>query len=125
MKPPLGQHSLYDFHGCSAHRLTDTVALRLALLEIVRRAGGTIVTEAFHTFSPHGVSGVVVIAESHVTLHTWPEHAYAAVDVFSCGMSLRHQQIRDELQAALGAVSVEQRIFARGTPTAPQSQRES
>jgi S-adenosylmethionine decarboxylase proenzyme len=47
--------------------------------------GATVIGAHFHTFSPHGVSGVVVIAESHLTIHTWPEHGYAAVDIFSCG----------------------------------------
>ena len=47
--------------------------------------GATIVNAVFHAFNPHGVSGVVVIAESHLTIHTWPEYGYAAVDVFTCG----------------------------------------
>jgi len=114
MNPPLGQHSLFDFYGCDAARLATTEELRAALLAAVRNAGGTIVTNTFHTFSPQGVSGVVVIAESHVTIHTWPEHRYAAVDVFSCGVSLDHGRIRDETQLALSAASVDQRVFARG-----------
>lgn len=114
MNPPLGQHSLFDFYGCDAERLAHTESLRTALLAAVRRAGGTIVTESFHTFSPQGVSGVIVISESHVTIHTWPEHGYAAVDVFSCGVSLNHARIRDETHLALSARSCEEKNFSRG-----------
>lgn len=53
--------------------------------EAAKRSGATIVDEVFHLFNPHGVSGVVVIAESHLAIHTWPEYGYAAVDLFTCG----------------------------------------
>ena len=119
MSHPLGQHSLFDFNGCDVSRLTDTEAIRVALIDAVREAGGTIVTHTFHTFSPHGVSGVIVIAESHVTIHTWPEYGYAAVDVFSCGASLNHDRIRDLTFRALAAARVEQRLFSRGAALAP------
>jgi S-adenosylmethionine decarboxylase proenzyme len=52
-------------------------------------AKATIVGTHFHQFSPHGISGIVVIAESHVAIHTWPEHGYAAVDIFTCGETLQ------------------------------------
>ncbi|MFN3346384.1 MAG: adenosylmethionine decarboxylase, partial [Candidatus Bipolaricaulaceae bacterium] len=51
----------------------------------VQRAGDTLIDVHVHTFNPHGVSGVAVIAESHISLHTWPEHGYVALDVFTCG----------------------------------------
>jgi S-adenosylmethionine decarboxylase proenzyme len=114
VRSALGQHSLYDFHGCPAETLRATDQLREEMLKAVRSAGGTIVNDTFHTFSPHGVSGVIVIAESHVTLHTWPEYGYAAVDVFSCGVTLRHEIIRDHLARILGSTRVEQRAFPRG-----------
>jgi S-adenosylmethionine decarboxylase proenzyme len=47
-----------------------------------------VVDEVFHKFNPHGISGVVVIQESHLTIHTWPEYGYAAVDVFTCGQTV-------------------------------------
>jgi S-adenosylmethionine decarboxylase len=114
MNTPLGQHSLIDYHACEPAKLKDTAQIRTALLDAVATAGGTIVTDAFHTFSPHGVSGVVVIAESHVTIHTWPEHGYAAVDVFSCGVSLDHALIARRIEIALGARRVERRVLPRG-----------
>ena len=115
MTTPLGQHSLFDYLDCPSERLRDTEAIRRALREAVLAAGGTIVTDAFHTFSPYGVSGVVVISQSHVTIHTWPEHGYAAVDVFSCGVSLDHDCVRERIGRALGAERIETKLFARGS----------
>ncbi|MEO6753049.1 MAG: adenosylmethionine decarboxylase, partial [Chthoniobacteraceae bacterium] len=75
---------------------------------------GISIFEEAYTFSPHGVSGVVVIAESHVAIHTWPEHAYAAVDIFSCGTKLDHTIIRDHLRSGLAATNIEARELTRG-----------
>lgn len=81
----LGTHYLLEISGCPFQNLNDRNYVERTLLEAAETAGATIVTSAFHTFSPHGVSGVVVIAESHLTIHTWPELGYAALDVFTCG----------------------------------------
>jgi S-adenosylmethionine decarboxylase proenzyme len=81
----LGTHTLVDLTGCDPHRLDDRDGIRDCMLEAARRSGCTIVNDTFHRFSPHGVSGVVVIAESHLTIHTWPEFGFAAVDMFTCG----------------------------------------
>ncbi len=59
--------------------------VRDILVGAARACGATIVDVAFHEFNPFGVSGVVVIAESHISIHTWPEHRYAALDIFTCG----------------------------------------
>lgn len=115
MKSALGQHSLLDLHDCDSNALKNTAAIRATMLNAVRRGGGTIVNDTFHTFSPHGVSGVVVIAESHVTIHTWPEHSYAAVDIFSCGISLNHTLIAEILKDALNATRTDLKTFPRGT----------
>jgi S-adenosylmethionine decarboxylase len=74
------------------------------------------VKTVFHNFSPYGVSGVVVITESHVTIHTWPEHAYAAVDIFSCSAKLDHRRIRENLKRALAARRVARKSLRRGKP---------
>jgi len=117
---PLARHTLLELHGCEASLLNEPESLKDILLEAVRRGHGTIVTQVFHTFSPHGVSGVVVIAESHVAIHTWPEHGYAAVDIFSCGAKLDHALTGDWIAAGLKAKEIERREFSRGTwPTFP------
>ena len=110
----LAIHSLIDYHHCNRARLDDPDGLRSAMLGAIARAGGTYVTDIFHAFSPHGLSGVVVIAESHVAIHTWPEHGYAAVDVFSCSPRLRLDVIQAEIQAWLQAARVTVDNRARG-----------
>lgn len=84
----LAWHTLIDFHDCDLARLNDAEGLREQMLRAIADAGGTYVTDVFHQFSPHGLSGIVVIAESHVALHTWPEHQFAAIDIFSCTRKL-------------------------------------
>jgi S-adenosylmethionine decarboxylase proenzyme len=81
-----GQHILIDYHGCSALVLNDAAQLEKSLLETAQLMGATIVSVQFNAFNPIGVSGVVIIAESHLTIHTWPELGYAAVDFFTCGV---------------------------------------
>jgi len=81
----LGKHILVEFYGCNPERLKDTEMLQTEFENAADMSGATVVDSTFHTFNPYGVSGVVVIAESHLTIHTWPEYGYAAVDLFTCG----------------------------------------
>jgi S-adenosylmethionine decarboxylase len=74
-----------------------------ALIEAAKRAQATIVDVVFHEFNPFGVSGVVVIAESHLSIHTWPEYRYAAVDIFSCGETLQPEIAANYLVEQFGA----------------------
>ncbi|MCK4579759.1 MAG: adenosylmethionine decarboxylase [Dehalococcoidia bacterium] len=81
----LGRHLLMELKDCDEGLLNDLAFLRDCLHDAAVRCGATVVGETFHHFSPCGVSGVVNIAESHISIHTWPEYSYAAVDVFTCG----------------------------------------
>ena len=81
----LGKHLLLEMKDCDKNILADLATVRNALVSAAQEAKATIVEIAFHEFSPFGVSGMVVIAESHLSIHTWPEYGYAAVDVFTCG----------------------------------------
>lgn len=83
----LGWHWFVDFSGCRSMPTTPA-QLRDTLCHAARLAGATIVAESFHEFSPHGLSGVVVIAESHFAVHTWPEHQAICIDLFSCSSRL-------------------------------------
>lgn len=85
----LGKHLLVELHGCDPEALKSIDLIREAMVSAAREANATIVGVSFHEFSPFGVSGVVVIAESHLTIHTWPEYRYAAVDIFTCGDTLK------------------------------------
>ncbi len=89
----LGRHVILELHDCDRKRLSNCEFLRETLLEACRRAGATILGNSFHVFSPYdGVSGVIIIAESHLSIHTWPEYCYAAVDIFACGESLHPER---------------------------------
>lgn len=77
-------------------------------------ANATIVSSQFHHFGPQGVSGVLVLAESHLSVHTWPEHRYAAVDIYTCGLDCKPELAHELLAKALGAASVEVLEVKRG-----------
>lgn len=111
---PLARHTLLELHGCDVAMLKDAAALKPVMLDAVLRGRGTIVTDIFHNFSPHGVSGVVVIAESHVAIHTWPEHGFAAIDVFSCSPWLDVAAIREALEEGLRSSRTDERTIERG-----------
>ncbi|QGP93651.1 S-adenosylmethionine decarboxylase proenzyme [Neomoorella glycerini] len=81
----LGRHVLAEVYGCSFEILNDIKKVEEIMVKAALEAGAEIREVCFHKFSPQGVSGVVVISESHLAIHTWPELGYAAVDVFTCG----------------------------------------
>jgi S-adenosylmethionine decarboxylase len=85
----LGKHLLLELKDCDREVLNDLGFLKSILPAAAREAGATVLGESFHQFSPQGVSGVVIIAESHLFIHTWPECGYAAVDIFTCGDSVQ------------------------------------
>jgi S-adenosylmethionine decarboxylase proenzyme len=114
--PILGRHYLFDCIDCDVDILKDAVHLRSIMLEGIRLTGATIITDIFHTFSPHGVSGVVVIAESHAAIHTWPEHGSAAVDFFSCSEKLNVQDFFSYVKNALKAGNTHQVVCERPSP---------
>jgi len=93
MNSPLGRHLLLELYQCPQHILDSIPAIEKILLDVVKQIKATFVSKSFHHFSPHGVSGVVVIAESHLTIHTWPEHGYAAIDVFTCDEKIDYVQV--------------------------------
>lgn len=81
----LGTHLLVELVGCLHENLDDLELVQDTLITAAKQARATVLDASFHKFSPQGVSGVVVLAESHISVHTWPESGYAAVDVFTCG----------------------------------------
>ena len=115
----LGRQLLVEFHQCSPELLDDVAQVRDILLEGARRSGATIIQETFHEFSPQGVSGVIVIAESHVAIHTWPEHGYADIDIFSCGDRVDPWVIQRYLQERFKPGHVNNMELKRGLFTAP------
>jgi len=101
----LGRHLLLELKNCDKEVLDDIDFLRNCLNEAAVRCGATVVGESFYHFSPQGVSGVVNIAESHISAHTWPEYAYAAVDVFTCGEDVEPEKAVEVITQRLGSDS--------------------
>src|SRR5499425_1782750 len=99
----LGRHLLLEMFDCDPDAINSLEAVKGALVEAAKRAQATIVDVVFHEFNPFGISGVVVIAESHLSIHTWPEYRYAAVDVFSCGEVLQPEIAVNYLVEQFGA----------------------
>lgn len=85
MNTALGNHILVEFMNCDPHIMNDVAGIERDMVAAAQKAGATVINSTFHHFSPWGVSGVVVIQESHLAIHTWPEYGYAAVDLFTCG----------------------------------------
>ncbi len=87
-----------------------------AMIAAARKARATVLDASFHRFSPQGVSGVVVLAESHISVHTWPEAGYAAVDVFTCGDRTMPHRAAEYLIEALKPSRYDIREMSRGIP---------
>uniref|UniRef100_A0A832I9N4 S-adenosylmethionine decarboxylase proenzyme n=1 Tax=Pseudothermotoga hypogea TaxID=57487 RepID=A0A832I9N4_9THEM len=85
MEKSLGRHLIAEFYDCDPQAIDDVEFVEEKMKNAAIIAGATIVGSSFHRFLPYGVSGVVVISESHLTIHTWPEYRYAAIDLFTCG----------------------------------------
>lgn len=94
----LGRHLIVEVWDADPHLLDDAQALEQLLVAAARAAHATVIQSVFHHFNPYGVSGVVVIAESHLTIHTWPEYRYAAIDIFTCGPKM-------DLEAAVKVIA--------------------
>ena len=118
----LGRHVLAEVHGCRFEVLNDIQKVEDIMVNAALEAGAEIREFVFHKFSPQGVSGVVVISESHLAIHTWPELGYAAVDVFTCGDKVNPWDACDYLAKKFGADYVHASEIKRGL-LGPQEER--
>ena len=88
----LGTHLLLELKECNPRLLNDLEFIRQTMLRTANDVGATVVGESFHRFSPQGVTGILAIAESHISIHTWPEYGYAAADIFACGLAFKPKE---------------------------------
>ncbi|MDT8379976.1 MAG: adenosylmethionine decarboxylase [Desulfotignum sp.] len=102
----LGRQVTIEYYDCRATAFLDAVRVENALLKAAKDSGATIISSSFHQFEPQGVSGVVVIAESHFTIHAWPEHDYAAVDIFTCGDNIDLETAIDSMKTSFESKNV-------------------
>lgn len=109
----LGQHVIIELWGCN-NSINDADQVRTAMVDAVNAANATLLSLNVHTFSPHGVTGVAVLSESHLSVHSWPEYGYVAADVFTCGETTDPRAAAEVLREAFGASRVDLKELTRG-----------
>ncbi|MFN3649993.1 MAG: adenosylmethionine decarboxylase [Armatimonadota bacterium] len=117
--PPTGRHCILELYGCDPDRLNDPEFARTALQEASRRAGTTLLREVIHAFEPEGITALALLAESHVSIHTWPEHGFAAIDFFTCGEQTNPEAACRYLAEVFAPESHTLQTLHRGFPAPP------
>jgi len=112
--PYLGYQKTIDFYDCDTHIINDCDIIETTLLEAAKIMELTVVNTTIHSFSPIGVSGVIVIKESHIAIHTWPEHGYVAIDIFTCSPDHTLDNGISFLQERFKASRISQKEILRG-----------
>ncbi|MFG6116486.1 adenosylmethionine decarboxylase [Halobacillus sp. MO56] len=110
----MGRHVIAELWNCNMDKLNDINYIEKVFVDAALRAGAEVREVAFHKFAPHGVSGVVIISESHLTIHSFPEHGYASIDVYTCGDRIDPNVAADYIVEALDAQTNESVEVPRG-----------
>jgi S-adenosylmethionine decarboxylase len=118
----LGKHLIVELYDCDRSLIDRVDQVEAILVEAVKVSKATIIKPVFHQFNPHGVSGVVVIAESHFSIHTWPEYGYCALDIFTCGEQIDSDLALQFLKQAFKAKSMSIVELKRGTLDVPEGE---
>jgi len=116
----LGKHFLLELNDCDRTLLNDINVIRDIMLAAAKESGATVLGESFHQFSPQGVSGVIIIAESHLSIHTWPEHGYAGADIFTCGTTVQPEKAAEVIIERMNPTSHSIMQIYRGTVNVKQ-----
>ena len=111
---PVGTHCVLELHGCPVDHLNSEPLIRGAVARAADEGLSTLLSLTSHQFQPHGVTALALLAESHISVHTWPEHGYAAVDIFTCGETARPRRACAFLVRALGARDYSLKVIPRG-----------
>jgi S-adenosylmethionine decarboxylase len=114
MDKSLGKHVILELYGCNPELIDGETLVHEVLLEAAKIAKANVISSTFHQFSPQGVSGMVIIEESHFSIHTWPEHGYAAVDMFTCGDILDNMLAVDYIKEKFESTSIYMADMRRG-----------
>lgn len=113
-QPHVGFQKTIDFYGCNSALLNSCNFIEEMLLKATELMKLTVINTTIHSFSPIGVSGVIVIQESHIAIHTWPEHEYAAIDIFTCNEAYQLESGIDFLKTIFEATHIEEQNIKRG-----------
>ncbi len=114
----VGRHCILELYDCDQVKLNDEAFLRNTVTNAAKLAGATLLNLITHRFEPQGVTGLALLAESHISIHTWPENGYAAVDVFTCGDHTMPEKACEFLRYELEAENHLLKSFQRETPSA-------
>jgi len=110
---------ILEVHGVDYKTLNDIEHIEKIMTKAAQLCGATIIKPFFHQFSPHGISGIIIIAESHFSIHTWPEYGYAALDLFTCGDQIKLDDAVKYLKEELKARHIHMMEIKRGTLDIP------
>ncbi len=112
----VGKHCILELYECDCLKLNDEAFIRTVITIAARDSGATLLNLITHKFEPQGVTGLALLAESHISIHTWPESCYAAVDVFTCGDHTMPERACEILRDELFAKNSSLKSFQRETP---------
>lgn len=110
----VGKQVILDLYECQSPNLDDLEWVQSHMIEAAHRAQGHVVESSFHKFLPWGISGVVVIEESHIAVHIWPEYHYAAIDIFTCSDALGVKEAAEFLIDSFQSQKPIELVFTRG-----------
>lgn len=119
----LGRHLIIEMQGVQFDQLNSIVLMENYFRTACKRGNLTLLDINMHEFQPHGVSGVAVLAESHISVHTWPEYGYAALDIFTCGDTADPEAALMSLKDQLGSSKMKVTRLDRGLPAAPEDRQ--
>ncbi len=113
IKKEFGKHYVVEFIGCDPSKLKRVQDIKPILLKAAKVSQATVIKYFFHQYKPYGVTGIILIAESHFSIHTWPEDAYVAFDILTCGKMFPLKAI-EYIQESLASQKVKIKVLSRG-----------
>ncbi len=117
----IGKHCILELYQCDKAKLNDEAFIRTTMTSSAKIAGATLINLVTHSFKPQGVTGLALLAESHISIHTWPEIGYAAIDVFTCGDHTMPEKACQLLSNDFSAKHFSYKNIEREIPTAIQN----
>lgn len=110
----VGKHAIADIYMCNCPNMDNINYVKKLIFKSAKEANLTVVNSQFHKFNPIGISGVLILAESHLTIHTWPEYNYIAIDIFTCGQNINPSKACEKIAKNFKSNNYDIKEFERG-----------